>query len=229
MSSSPRQSLQLGLERGERDRERERRLRRPLSLVVGRDRRHTSDGDLARALAVGETWAVAETWHRFAPMVLMLAERCLGTRSDADDIGQEVFFRVVRKADTLRDPNCLRSFVYSFAIRALRTELRRRRLRSWLLLEPELPEEVGRSTQDVESRDHLRRFYALLDRLPTRDRIVFTLRRMESKTIEEVAQELGISVSTVKRSMIQASRRLSRWIAADPGLAGLLDDGRWVG
>ena len=107
-----------------------------LSLVVSRDRRDTSDGDLARGLVAGEAWAIAETWHRFAPMVITMAERCLGSRSEAEDIGQEVFYRVFRKAKTLRDPNSLRSFVYSFAIRALRTELRRKKLRSWLSVGP---------------------------------------------------------------------------------------------
>jgi len=226
MSSSPRRSGHLGL--GERECGDDTPARRShLSLVVGRDRRNTSDADLARALVAREPWAIAETWHRFSPMVLVMAERCLGSKSDAEDIAQEVFYRVFRKAKTLRDPTCLRSFIYSFAIRTLRTELRRRRLRSWLLFEPEVPAELGTSTLNVESRDHLRRFHALLDRLTPRDRLVFILRRMESMTMEETARHLDISVSTVKRSMTQASNRLSRWIEADPGLAGLLDGERW--
>jgi RNA polymerase sigma-70 factor, ECF subfamily len=199
-----------------------------LSLVVNRDRRDPSDGDLARGLVAGEAWAIAETWHRFAPMVITMAERCLGSRSEANDIGQEVFYRVFHKAKTLRDPSCLRSFVYSFAVRALRTELRRRKLRSWLMLEePEVPIDVGSRTLDVESRDLLRRFRGLLDRLTPRDRLVFILRRMESMTVEEIATHMDISESTVKRSMAHAANRLSRWIDADPGLAGLLDRERW--
>ena len=38
---------------------------------------------------------------------------------------------------------------------------------------------------------------------------------------------MDISVSTVKRSMAHASSRLSRWIDADPGLAGLMRAERW--
>ncbi|MBN2195840.1 MAG: sigma-70 family RNA polymerase sigma factor [Polyangiaceae bacterium] len=205
-----------------------RRAQVSLSLVSGQDRRGTSDGDLARGLVAGEAWAIAETWHRFAPMVIMMAARCLGSRSEAEDIGQEVFFRVFRKAKTLRDPNSLRSFIYSFAIRTLRAELRRRKLRSWLLLDPPgVLVDVGYRTLDVEARDHLRRFHALLDRLTPRDRLVFTLRRMESMTVEEIATQMDISTSTVKRSMAHASNRLSRWIDADPGLVGLLDKERW--
>lgn len=199
-----------------------------LSLVVGQDRRHASDYELARGLVDGQAWAVTETWYRFAPMVLLTAERCLGSKTEANDIGQEVFYRVYRKAKTLRDPHCLRSFIYSLAIRALRTELRRRRLRAWLVFQqPEVPEDVSGRTCDVESRDLLRRFYSLLERLTPRDRLVFILRRMESMTFEEIAAHMDISVSTAKRSMTHASNRLSSWIEADPALVGLLDTDRW--
>jgi DNA-directed RNA polymerase specialized sigma24 family protein len=45
---------------------------------------------------------------------------------------------------------------------------------------------------------------------------------------EETARQLDISVSTVKRSMAQASTRLSRWIEADPGLADFVEGERWA-
>jgi len=205
-----------------------RRSHVPLTLVIARDRSDASDGDLAQGLVADEGWAIAETWRRFAPMVLAMAERALGSRSEADDLGQEVFYHVFRKAKTLRAPDRLRSFVYSFAVRELKSELRRKRLRAWLSFrQPEALVDMGSGTLDVEARDHLRRCHALLDRLSPRDRLVFVLRRMESMTVEEIASTMQLSVSTVKRSMIHASERLSRWIVADPGLADLLDAERW--
>jgi RNA polymerase sigma-70 factor, ECF subfamily len=200
----------------------------PLSLVGGRESRDLSDGDLARGLMADHAWALSETWNRFAPMILMMAARALGSESDADDIAQEVFYRVFKKAKTLRDPDCLRSFVVSFAIRVLKTELRRRRARAWLSFEqPETHVDLSSETMDIESRDLLRRFYALLARLNARDRLVFALRHMESMTVEEVATNMDISVSTVKRSISHATERLSRWIESDPGLGGLLDRKGW--
>jgi RNA polymerase sigma-70 factor (ECF subfamily) len=80
---------------------------------------------------------------------------------------------------------------------------------------------------DMESRDLVRKFHVLLERLPTRERLVFVLRRMESMTVEEVAAAMGLSESTVKRSIAGASKRLSRWIEADPGLADVFDTARW--
>jgi RNA polymerase sigma-70 factor, ECF subfamily len=193
------------------------RTPRLLTLVAGRE---ANDHDVARALIAGEAWASAETWHRMAPMVFVMLERCLGSRAEAEDLTQDVFCRVFRKASTLRDPDSLRSFVYSFAIRVLKTELRKRKLRAWLPLEtvPDLRNQV----QTVESRDLLRKLYVLLDRLSTRDRLVFVLRRMESMTVDEIATHMDLSTSTVKRSIVHASSRLSQWADAEPELAELL-------
>jgi RNA polymerase sigma-70 factor, ECF subfamily len=188
--------------------------------VVGA-RRDPTDRDLVGGLVAGEAWAMAETWNRFAPMVLMIARRSLGSRAEAEDIAQEVFLAVFRKVKTLRDPDSLRSFIYSFAVRVLKAELRRRKVRGWLPFMPDAPVDFGFRTLEVEARDHLRKLYALLDRLSPRNRLAFVLRRMEAMTVEEIAATMDVSISTVKRAIAHASARLSRWIDADPGLASL--------
>src|SRR6185436_14113242 len=58
------------------------------------ERRRTApsagDAEVARGLVAGERWAVCEAWHRFAPIVLSNAERFLGSRTEAEDVVQEV-------------------------------------------------------------------------------------------------------------------------------------------
>ena len=105
----------------------------------------------------------------------------------------------------------MRSFVFSFAIRVLKTELRARKARAWLSFHrPETLVDLGGELTDMESREALRRFYALLDRLAPRHRLVFALRHLESMTLEEVAAHLELSLSTVKRLQERATSKLSR-------------------
>lgn len=200
----------------------------PLALIVGGQPQNASDADLGSALIARHDWALAETWRRFAPMVLRTADRVLGSRNEADDVAQEVFYQVFRRARTLRDPSSLRSFIYSFVVRVLKTELRSRRRRRLLFFSaPAAAEEVldGKAV-DLESRELLARFNVLLDRLTPRDRLVFVLRRTESMTIQEIAATMDLSISTVKRAMAHASDRLERWVAADPGLAAFVESHR---
>ena len=170
-----------------------RRTHMPVSLVVAPDPGDTSDLELAHALVGGHSWAIAETWHRFAPAVIMMARRALGSEAEAEDLAQEIFYRVFAKRDTLRAPDRLRSFIFSFAIRLLKNELRRRKARAWLSFQrPETLVDLGGELTDMESRDLLRRFYGLLDRLAPRNRLVFALRHLESMTVEEVAAHMEI-------------------------------------
>jgi RNA polymerase sigma-70 factor (ECF subfamily) len=205
------------------------RTQKPVSLVVAPDPGDTTDRDLARALVAGHPWAVTETWQRFAPAVILMARRALGSETEAEDLGQEIFYRLFSRAGTLREPERLRSFIFSFAIRVLRTELRRRRRHAWLSFHrPETLVDLGAAPIDMESRDLLRRFYALLDRLAPRHRLVFALRHLESMTVEEVAVHMELSVSTVKRALERATSKLARWIEAEPELAGFVDDKGWL-
>jgi len=196
-----------------------RRSSATLTLVPGFNRQEASDETVGRGLQAGEAWALSEAWRRFAPMVVSLGARMLGADAEGDDLAQEVFCRLFQKAKTLRDPSTLRSFVFSFAVRVLKTELRRRRARRWLTFSrpSELPEVVSEPT-DMESQDLLRRFYAILDRLDARDRLIFGLRHLERLTVEEIAAAMTLSASTVKRSLARTTGKVSLWVSRDLGM-----------
>jgi RNA polymerase sigma factor (sigma-70 family) len=193
---------------------------------VGR-RTSASDTDLARGLAANEDWAVAEMWHRFAPMVLGTAQRTLGSMTDSEDIAQDVFCCVLERITTLRAPDRLRGFIYGIANHALKAALRRRkRQRAFIPLPSGAEGPLDWQSAEIESRDIVRRFDALLSRLSPRHRQIFVLRRLEALTTREVAAAAHVSNATVKRAVAHASRRLSCWIGTDPELAALLDSAR---
>jgi RNA polymerase sigma-70 factor (ECF subfamily) len=199
----------------------------PLHVVPPRPGGDPNDADLARALIAGEPWATATTWNRFAPIVYGIASRALGRDTDAEDVTQEVFYRLFSRVGTLKNPEAFRSFVVSFAIRIVKWELRRRRARRFVMLSDSdyLPE-VQAVDGDPESRQVLRRFYATLDQLSARERLVFALRHLESMTLEEIAVVLEISLSTVKRTLGRASARVSQWIEGDGDLANYFEGKR---
>jgi RNA polymerase sigma-70 factor (ECF subfamily) len=179
------------------------------------------------ALIRGAPWAAEEAWNRYAPMVFDLLRRGMGPSADLDDCVQEVFLRAFRRVDTLRDATALRSFVYSVAVRVMRWQLRRRRIRRWVGLSDtgELPE-LGQPPLDVEAREALRRTYALLEKLGTLDRTIFVLRHSEELSLLEIANAVEVSLSTVKRRLGRTSSRVARLVRADPLLSTYLSIGR---
>jgi RNA polymerase sigma-70 factor, ECF subfamily len=179
----------------------------------------TSDVDLAHALIAGEPGAAQLCWDRYAPLVHRIVSRALGPEAEVEDVTQEIFYRLFTRIRSLRKPEALRSFVVSFALRIVKWELRRRRARRWLTLS-----ETGEVPDDqllfvtADTRYVLRRLYRLLDQLATRDRLVLVLRHVEGMTLEEIAEALGISLATVKRSLRHASQRLSVLVDSDMAL-----------
>jgi RNA polymerase sigma-70 factor (ECF subfamily) len=199
------------------------RHRIPLHLVPDTAPVVADDSDLARALIAGQPWAPAATWNRFAPMVFRMASRALGNDDEAEDVTQEVFFRLFARANTLQNPESFRSFVTSFAIRILKWELRSKRARSWLCFrEPKNIPEATYPGSDPEAREVLRRFYTMLGRLKPRDRIVYCLRHLDGRSLDEIANAMEISLSTVKRAHDRVNVRVSQWIESDVDVAGFL-------
>jgi RNA polymerase sigma-70 factor (ECF subfamily) len=153
-----------------------------------------------------------------------LLRRSLGPRPDVEDLTQEIFLRLFAKLPTLEDPEALRSFIYSIAIRVLRWDLRRRWIRRSVRLLPtwSLPDRVTRA-ENFEARQAVSRFYDILDRLGDRDRIAFVLQNMEGLTLEESAQSLGVSLATLKRRLARASQRIEFFVQRDAALSSYLE------
>lgn len=199
------------------------RHRIPLHVVPDSAPVEIDDAALARALIADESWAPAAVWNRFAPMVFRMASRALGNDYEAEDVTQEVFFRLFARAKTLQNPDSFRSFVLSFAIRILKWELRRKRARSWLSFrEPKDMPELPYVGCDQEARDVLRRFYAMLGRLKSRDRIIYCLRHLDGRSLDEIASVMEISLSTVRRSHDRVSVRVAQWVKSDASLSTFL-------
>ena len=58
--------------------------------------------DWIAAVAVGDRSALERLYDRYSPLVYSLAMRILGIRADAEDVVQEVFLQVWRRAETYR-------------------------------------------------------------------------------------------------------------------------------
>jgi RNA polymerase sigma-70 factor (ECF subfamily) len=181
------------------------------------------DTALVAALVAGRADAPAAAWNRYAPLVFSICSRALGSDAEAEDLTQDVFYRLFARIKTLRKPEALRSFVTSFAIRTVKWELRRRRARRFLTLSKtgELPESPA-GFVSADNRYALQRFYRVLDRLSARERLVLVLRHVEEMTLEEVAEAMAISLATVKRLLRRANGRASALVGDDPGVHTML-------
>jgi len=180
------------------------------------------DAALVSAVRAGLPRAAARIWDRYASLVRRLLRRTLGPTVDVDDALQEVFMRLFRDLDSLREPTALRSFLIGITMHVATSELRRRRARRWLLLSDDgtVPTtEVVTDEHVLEQRQALHALYRILDRVDTNRRLVFVLRYVESMELTELSAVLGCSLATTKRRVADAAERVSRLASRDPHLA----------
>jgi len=194
-------------------------------IVLDKNRRTPVDeAELVAALRAHDERAYTVAWIELGPMVRRLVTRFFGTGADAPDLSQEVFLRLFRRIDELRNPSGLRGFVVSICLGVARNELRRVRVRRWVRLTAsgDLPD-AGVPGPDLEARQALRRLYAILDQVSAHDRSLFVARFFEKMEIAEVAAAHGLSYGTAKRHVARATARINKRVEHDPLLAKYLD------
>jgi len=141
--------------------------------------------------------------------------RRLGCRDTAADLSHDTFVRLLLKGsrDAPREP---RALLATIAHGLVVDHHRRRDLeRAWLESLAALPPEQASSPETRATvLESLARIDALLDGLKPRARTAFLLSRLEGMSHPRIAEELGVSLSTVEKDMATALRHCYRALLA---------------
>jgi RNA polymerase sigma-70 factor, ECF subfamily len=172
-----------------------------------------TDAALVLAARAGEEWAREALFRRYARLALGLAYRLLPYDADIDDLVQDSFLYAFERLGGLSNPQAFQAWLSSIVVRTAGKRLRRRKLQIRLGLRSNQPIDVDAVVSRTAPPDvaaELRSVYALLETLPVEERIALVLRRVERLEIPEIAEQMGLSISTVKRRLSAAETRLTR-------------------
>ena len=158
------------------------------------------------------------------PLEKYLARK-LDSPDDAAELAQEAFLRLHR----LEQPENLdnaRAFLFQVATNLAVDQLRRRQLHyRFLNMEKALSHEgepvdsnaAGASPEQiVGARERLAAIYQAVEELPFKVRQAFLLHRRSGLSYQAIAQQLGVSVSSVEKYILQALKHCRERLAALP-------------
>ena len=176
--------------------------------------REATDEALMHEVTSGRQEALETLHHRYAPRVFGFTAQILD-RTTAEEIVQEVFFAVWRKAGTF-DPTRgrFRPWVFQIAHHRIVNELRRRGRRPQLvdgpvdLGMPDLPDPAPDPDEIVAGKEQRATVLAAVEALPPAQRRAVGLAFFEDRTHEEVATELHLPLGTVKTRIRAGLQRL---------------------
>lgn len=173
-----------------------------------------SDYALVQAVAEGDGDALGELYDRFSPLLLALGRRILGDAEEAEDVVQETFVHLWRRA-TRYDPQ--KSSVSTFLVLVTRSRaidrLRTRQVIDRTLgqvgLEPSATFDTsGDGVSRVLNLERRERVRQELATLPDEQRQVLDLAFFDGLTQREIAERTGIPLGTVKTRTLLAMRKL---------------------
>ena len=132
----------------------------------------------------------------------MYALRIVDDATVAEDLVQDAFIKAWLYIEKGGDIEKFTPFMYRAVHNVCLTYLRERRETVGVEEIPEVAEE------DIDTSFRDARIWKCIDELPEKCREVFLMSKRDGLSNEEIAEELGISIKTVKNQMTKAFKRL---------------------
>lgn len=198
---------------------------RPTPSVLGwRTTRMTSssptlaeldDLEVIREAARGEIKALAALYDRYAGLLLAMANRMLGDKTVAEDLVQDVFMEVWRRAHAF-DPT--RGTVRTWLLVRLRSRaldrLRSATHRREVMVDDVGPREAAPTPEDPELSPDRALVRAAILQLPEDQRLVIELSYFHGLSSSEIAEQMGSPIGTVKSRTAAALGKLRAAMSA---------------
>lgn len=178
------------------------------------------DADLVSRCRRGESEAFEELYQRYSGRLFGLACRMAASKSDAEDLLQEIFLLAYRKLSTFKGESALSTWLYRLAMNQCLDHRRSRAGRNAsatdsLDTQPGAERALGHHAPGdmMPTRLDLERAIATL---PDGCREVFLLHDVEGLEHREIGDILGIAEGTSKSQVHKARLRIRAYLAGGP-------------
>lgn len=152
-----------------------------------------------------------DVYRKYCRYVGAIVLRLGGRPSEIDDLIQDVFVEASAGVTGLRDPEAVKGWLATIAVRTVRRRLRARRAWRFLGLDHDAAETVLVDPRaSPADRVLLRAVYTVLDEMPVDNRLAFTLHIIEGETMEAVAKLCGCTLATAKRRVARGQRLIEQ-------------------
>ena len=148
--------------------------------------------------------------NKYREPVYWFIRRRVISHDDADDVTQEVFIRIYKSLDTLKDASAEKAWIYRIATNECNRFLTRK------YQSTELTEDITNSLMEGEYIDYDEemqiKFQKALNTLSERQRNVFELRYYEEMSYKQISEVMNSDVSTLKATYYVAKQKITDYI-----------------
>jgi len=136
---------------------------------------------------------------------------------DADDLTQEIFIKVYKSITNFKENSKLFTWIYRIAVNESLTFIKKKRLASFFSLEDVNSNFLVQldSSPLIEGDEIQRLLQKAVLKLPTKQRIIFTLKYFEELSYNEIAEITGTSEGALKASYHHAVKKITNILSKD--------------
>jgi len=179
-----------------------------------------SDRILIDKILEGDQFAFKELVEKYQTMVINTCIGFLHDKQDAEDIAQEVFIEVFYSLRKFRQEAKLTTWMYRIAVNKSLNFLRSKKRTQWIQSfedvfgmsrqDQKQPAEMRNPATDMEMQEEATLIHNAINSLSENQRIAFTLNKYDDLPYSEIAEIMGVSLSSVESLIHRAKMNLQQ-------------------
>lgn len=175
------------------------------------------DLKLVKGVIEGDESSFEELVKKYQHSVMNTIYRYIGDYNEAEDIAQDVFIKVWRKIKNFKGKSKFSTWLYRIVVNQC-LDYRRKKKEEVLSLDKSLDEgKVPESLTvelDFEQKRKIDILKKAIEEIPDNQRIALILSKYETKSYQEIAQIMEISISSVASLIFRAKENLKSKLIA---------------
>ncbi len=174
-----------------------------------------TDLELIEDFRKGSTEGFNELVRRYQEKVYWIARRVVGTHEDADDVVQDVLVRVHNGLKDFRSESGFYTWLYRITVNVSLNAVRAKRVKDFLRLD-DVEEPAHDEDEQPDARilkdEYTSALEDAIERLPTKQKLVFMMRYFDEIPYEEMAKILNRSVGGLKANYFHALKKIQEYV-----------------
>ncbi len=168
------------------------------------------DAELVAAVAAGDAASFEQLVKKYERPVLNTIYRYVGDRAAAEDVAQEVFLKVWRRLGTFKRRSTFSTWLYRLVANQCINFRDRRAKRRAEPLSDSVPDGRADLHERFERETTSRLVREAVRELPGRQRLALILSKFEGRSYREVAEIMGVSLSSAESLIFRAKQNLKK-------------------
>ena len=197
-------------------------MREMLSITSGMRMSPAEEADLIARAQSGDAEAFCELAANHQRSLYVLALKYSGNHHDAEDLTQDVMLNAYRAIHQFKGMSSFRTWLSRIMVNSFLNQKRKSdplapAKRTEAIEEDVEPSSAFKPARSSEGTVHnglvMQQILGLLGSVPERQRLMFLMKHQEGMTCEEIADTMGTSVGTVKKTLFRVVDRLRQHFA----------------